>query len=108
MNHALPQKLAAWISTLSPGCKQVARLQSQAVARPLSVSERMGLELHLLICHWCRRFGEQVTFLRSAAHQCSENEQANAVYSLTVEGRERIKQRLSSRRRKEADTDQQS
>jgi hypothetical protein len=94
VNFALTKKLAASLSSLSPSCRQAARLQSEALARPLSMPERFGLRLHLLICTWCRRFGEQVSFLRSAAHQCPEAEQAKAMCSLTVEGRERIKRAM--------------
>lgn len=92
VNFAVTKSLVACVGSLSPSCKQAARLQSEALARPLSMPERFWLRLHLLICSWCRRFAEQVTFLRSAAHQCPE--QANAVCGLTVEGRERIKRAM--------------
>jgi hypothetical protein len=96
VNSELPKKLAASFRTVSPSCKQAVRLQSAASARPLSLSERFGLSLHLLICGWCRRFGTQVNFLRSAAHECRENEQMNALRSLTAEGRERIKRAMQA------------
>jgi hypothetical protein len=96
VNFALSRKIAACLGTLSPSCKQAARLQSQALARPLSLPQRFGLRLHLLICCWCRRFGEQVIFLHSAAHQCPENEQTNAVRGLTAEGRTRIKRAMQA------------
>jgi hypothetical protein len=49
-----------------------------------------------LICRWCRRFGEQVNFLQSAAHRCPEGEEAYAVRSLTAEARERIKRAVQA------------
>ena len=94
VNSALPKKLAAWINILSPTCKQVSRLQSQALARPLSLPEQFGLRIHLFICRWCRRFGEQVKFLRSATHQCPQHEQVDPSQGLTVEGRQRIKRAM--------------
>jgi hypothetical protein len=90
VNSALTQKLTAWLRGVSPSCKQAARLQSQALARPLPLPQRFGLRLHLLICRWCRRFGEQVNFLQSAAHPCPGDEEAYAVRGLTAEARERI------------------
>jgi hypothetical protein len=96
VNSALTQKLAVWLRTVSPSCKQAARLQSQALARPLPLPQRFGLRLHLLICRWCRRFGEQVNFLQSAAHRCPEGEEAYAVRSLTAEARERIKRAVQA------------
>ena len=94
VNSEFPKRLAACFGTLSPSCKQAAKLQSQALVQPLSWPERLGLRLHLLICAWCRRFGEQVTFLHSAAPQCPENEKTNALPGLTAEGRERIKRAM--------------
>jgi hypothetical protein len=94
VNSEFAKKLAACLGTLSPGCKQAARLQSRALVQPLSLPERFGLRIHLFICGWCRRFGKQVKFLHSTTHQYLENEKANALPGLTVEGRERIKRAM--------------
>jgi len=98
VNSEFRRKLAACFGALSPGCRQAARLQSRALVQPLSWSERLGLRLHLLICAWCRRFGEHVKYLRSVAHQCPENQPVNASSGLTVEGRERIKRAMQAKR----------
>jgi hypothetical protein len=110
VNSELSKRLAACLSTLSPSCKHAARLQSQALIQPLSLPERFGLRLHLLICGWCRRFGEQVKFLHSTTHQYLENEKADALPGLTAESRARIKraiQAIRSRRPEEADLERQ-
>jgi hypothetical protein len=96
VNSEFSKKLAACLSTFSPGCKQAARLQSQALIQPLSWPDRFGLRLHLFICAWCRRFGEQVRFLHSTTHQCPENEQVNALPGLTAQGRDRIKRAMQA------------
>jgi predicted anti-sigma-YlaC factor YlaD len=47
-------------------CKSATRLVSEAQERPLSVRERMGLNIHLLMCSGCRNFSEQIPLLRQA------------------------------------------
>lgn len=83
-------------NALSPSCKQAARLQSEQMDRKLSLLERIGLRAHLFLCKWCRRYGEQLNFLRSAAHQCEDHNTPEAPATLSPEARERIKQRLKS------------
>jgi len=87
--------LARVASLLSPSCKQASRLQSEGMDRPLSFFEKFGLRIHLFLCKWCRRYGEQLKFLRNAAHQCEDHQPAQ---KLSSEARERIKQRLQSER----------
>ena len=92
----LTTSVARIAGVISPSCKQASRLQSEAMDRRLSFFERLGLRIHLLLCAWCRRYGEQLKFLRSAAHQCESHEQAEAAQKLSPEARERIKQKLQS------------
>jgi hypothetical protein len=98
VNSELPKKLAACLNTLSPSCKQAAQLQSQALIQRLSWSERLGLRLHLFICAWCRRFGQQLRFLHFATHQVSGKQQADPLPSLSMQGRERIKRAMQAGR----------
>ena len=88
--------LAKGVALLSPSCKEAARLQSEAMDRRLSLQERLGLRLHLFICKWCRRYGSQLRFLRSAAHECEEHASPALPQGLSPEARERIKQKLQS------------
>jgi hypothetical protein len=81
---------------ISPGCRDVARLQSDSMDRKLSLSERVGVRLHLALCKWCRRYGNHLRVLRSAAHHCDEHQQAQASKGLSAEARERIRQKLQS------------
>ena len=86
---------ALW-AAFSPTCKQATRLQSEAMDRRLSIFERLGLRLHLSLCKWCRRYGEQLRFLRSVARKCQEHESWQEPHRLSPEARERIKQSLKS------------
>lgn len=50
-------------------CKQATELLSQAQDRPLSLGERLGLRLHLLICTGCSNFRRQLEVLRQACRR---------------------------------------
>jgi hypothetical protein len=88
---------ARWVGELSPSCKEATRLQSLALDRPLRPLESIGLRFHLLFCKWCRAYGKQIRFLRSAAQErASENEPLSSPPALSPEARERIKRNLRS------------
>ena len=77
-----------------PSCRQAARLQSDALERPLSASQRVGLRFHLFVCKWCRLYGEQLRFLKDAT-QSHTDEMTEAIpQNLSAEARERIKLKL--------------
>lgn len=84
------------LNTFMPTCRDAARLQSEALDRKLSLSKRVGLWLHLLICKWCRRYGKQIRFLREAAQEHCEDLTEGVPQSLSADARERIRQRLRS------------
>jgi hypothetical protein len=92
----LKKLLARVAAGLSPSCKEAARLQSAALDRKLTLLERFGLRFHLLLCKWCRRYGKQITFLRSAAQHSAEHNQCSPPQTLSPEARERIKQSLQT------------
>src|SRR5258707_495626 len=94
----LNEGLARGATIISPGCKEVTLLQSDSMDRKLSLSERLGLRLHLVLCKWCRRYGKHLRLLRSVAHQCDEHQQGQVAQGLTADARERIKQKLQSAR----------
>ena len=84
--------LAKTFRALSPNCKEAIRLQSEALDRPLSRMQRVGLRIHLAMCRWCSRYGKQIKFLRTVAQRCDHDLDANQ--TMPPEARERIKRRL--------------
>ena len=54
-------------------CKQAHRIVSEGLDRPLSVSERARLKLHLSICDACTNFNGQMHLLRKAMHTLSKD-----------------------------------
>ncbi|MCW8879031.1 MAG: zf-HC2 domain-containing protein [Kangiellaceae bacterium] len=43
-----------------PTCKQVAEQLSEEIDQPLTGFKKFKLKLHLLMCVYCRRYGEQL------------------------------------------------
>ena len=86
------------LADFSPGCKTATRLQSEALDHKLPLRRRFGLRVHLLLCKWCRRYGEQATFLRHAAHEHPDEMTELVPQKLSDEARDRIKQKLHAKR----------
>ena len=87
-------KIKSDLAGLMPNCREAARAQSEALDHPLSPARRFGLQLHLLMCRWCRRYGNQIRFLKNAAHDHVEKQTEAAPLKLSPEARERIKRAL--------------
>ena len=50
-------------------CRETVRLMSEAMERELGGGESLALHLHLLLCTGCRRYRQQLSFLRQALQQ---------------------------------------
>jgi hypothetical protein len=50
-------------------CRESTELMSQARERPLTLRERVALNLHWAMCAACRRFDRQMDVLREAARR---------------------------------------
>ncbi|WP_142683151.1 hypothetical protein [Chitinophaga polysaccharea] len=47
------------LHTLLPCCKEATLLAEKQLQQPLSRWQRIGLQFHLLYCHFCRRYVKQ-------------------------------------------------
>ena len=94
MQETNQSEAKAGIRALWPSCRQVSRLQSAATQQPLSLGQRVGLKFHLLVCSWCRRYGKQIGFLRTVAHEHERDETVPIPSALSPNSRERMKQSL--------------
>lgn len=50
-------------------CKRATELMSQEQDRALTVSERIGLRLHVWICAACNQYRRQMSVLRAACRR---------------------------------------
>lgn len=47
-------------------CRESTRLLSESQDRPLTLTEKLELRFHTVICKGCRNFGKSLTAIRSA------------------------------------------
>lgn len=83
-----------WLAKRTPSCQKASELASQALERPLSLSERVALRLHFLICACCKRYVVQLRLLRWMIRQSIrrlEEPGSPVDVVLAPEARERIK-----------------
>jgi len=71
-------------------CKHASRLVSQSMDRKLSMRERLGLRLHLLMCDACTQFSRQIALLRQAVRQWSAQVENDEAVKLSDDARNRI------------------
>ncbi len=81
-----------------PSCREAARAQSEALDHSLPAAKRFGLWLHLLMCQLCRRYGNQIRFLRSAAHEYEDKQAESMPQQLSPEARDRLKRALNTKK----------
>lgn len=93
-------------------CKEASQLASISIDRKLSLSERLSLKIHLLLCAGCTNFYSQISLLRKAArafvknrmpgeHDC-ENPECEKL-RLSDEARRRIHQVLENAQKQHED-----
>lgn len=85
------------MAELSPSCREATRLQSELMDGPLPLRKRVGLRIHLVLCKWCRRYGRQIGFLRTVAHEHGKHDEVLPSQTLRLEAKQRMKERLQSK-----------
>lgn len=79
-------------------CRDIARMASEQLDRPLSLRERVSFRMHLLMCRLCRRYVRQLVLLRRVAARFGELP-GSTTRSLSQAARERIAARLRAAQR---------
>lgn len=95
----LKKQVITWLSHRLPACKEVTRLASDKMERQLSLRQRLGVKLHLLMCSLCKRYVQQLQAMREVARQHTamlETDVAKPSAQLSNEARERLKQMLQA------------
>ncbi len=92
----IAKSLLRGLLELSPNCKTAVRLQSAALEHKLSFRRWLGLRCHILLCQWCRRYGQHIIFLRHAAQAHPDKLVATLPPQLSEAARARIRQQLRS------------
>ncbi len=91
-------RLAGLMNHLMLSCAEVTARVSASLDRDLPPHQRLRMRLHLFMCALCRRYREQVLFLREALRSHSErleNQETPPPAGLSPEARTRIKEALA-------------
>ena len=88
-------KLVILIGQHTPKCREMVRILSDSMDRPLPIAMRLKKRLHYLICCWCQRYEEQLYYLRETAGAFSEHAGKASNATLSATSKERIKTRIS-------------
>lgn len=79
-------------------CKETSKLVSDAQERHLSVTEKIGIYIHLLICKPCVNYKQHLKFMRQAILSAKDEAAVNPDKSLNDSARDRIRQRLNQKK----------
>ena len=56
-------------------CREATRLVSESLDRPLSLKERLALQVHLFTCRNCMRYQSQIRRMRRAVDDYAQEQQ---------------------------------
>jgi hypothetical protein len=83
-----------WVWNHTPTCKEVTRLASQRLDRPLPLTTRLRIRLHTTICAWCQRYLEQVKLVHDAAPGYADKVGQASEKSLSADAKARVKRAM--------------
>jgi hypothetical protein len=85
------------LRSLSPNCREAARLMSQVSGRNLSRPERIGLQVHVLICRSCRAYRHSIRILAQLMRIATRTSYPVETIALPQAAKDRILRELKSR-----------
>jgi hypothetical protein len=77
-------------------CREATRLAARAMDQPLTISERVRLLVHSLLCGYCRNYARQLALLRKWARRLSAPNAPSLEPGMPAVSASRIKKRLAS------------
>lgn len=77
-------------------CKDVAELASKSLDTNLTFSQRLAMQIHLMMCKFCTNYVKSLKFLHnSMSSQDSKKIHEHCEDNLSTSARERIRQKLT-------------
>ena len=78
------------LARLTPSCKDVTYLASQAMDRSLPRSTRIRLQLHYWICEACARYRDQLKTIQQTLRRSLDHDQASETSSPSPASKARL------------------
>ena len=91
---SLKTSLVVWVWNHTPTCAEMSRLASRALEQPLTIRTRLTIRLHFVICEWCQRYFDQISFLHHHARCLELGELPGR--GMSAEAKQRILQRIKA------------
>lgn len=88
-------KLVILIGRHTPKCREMVRILSDSMDRPLPLSLRVKKRLHYLICCWCQRYEQHLHYLHETARAFPEHAEQGSTATLSAGSKERIKSKIN-------------
>src|SRR5213083_67490 len=82
------------ICRFTPTCPEVIRILSLGMDRPLSLTTRIKLRIHYLMCSFCERYAKQLKYMREVSREFPEKIGEVSDAKLPTEAKERLKEAL--------------
>jgi hypothetical protein len=92
--EAFKTRWVVWVWNHTPNCAEMSRLSSLALEQPPSLSLRLKMRLHHLICVWCQRYAKHLKFLHRAAPRMLDEVETASQHGLTAESKRRMAERI--------------
>ena len=94
LRRLLARPFVLFVAGVTPRCRDIARLLSQGMDRPLPWRKQLLVRLHLTVCVWCARYGEQLQSLRVFSRSFPERGCEHGDAALPPGTRARLKEAL--------------
>ena len=94
----LTTKLVTFIAKLAPRCREVTRLLSQGMDRPLPLRTRVALWLHFTVCDYCLRYARQLKFVRQVSRELPQRGVGRSAVTLPEAAKARLRRALHAER----------
>jgi hypothetical protein len=91
--------LVKFIGKRTPKCREVVRILSQSMDSKLSLTMRIKLRLHYLICGWCQLYEKHLHEVRKFASSLPDHVDEFSEDALSPTAKERMKEALRENRR---------
>ena len=82
-------------------CKKITGMISESMDRNLPLYQRMGIRFHLMMCALCRRYEQQLLFIRSVLRRNGGTDDIDC-QSLPADARKRIAKKLTDEIKQES------
>ena len=89
-------RIKRWVSNKAESCKSVAPLFSYALDRKLTVSERLRMRFHLMLCTACNNYVANLGFMSRVFHHHGEKiERDENTRPMSSDAKDRIKKAMA-------------